>query len=99
MPKANQQPVPNRPQTRSANANAHPGRVVIEALAVRRKPEDIELEKQIKKERREIRAKKRADAQAAVMNIADFENNMAVDTIREEQSFPRRQPEGKGLTS
>jgi DNA-binding protein H-NS len=101
MPKVTQQPDPNRVQTRSKNANAHPGRAVMEALAVRRKPEDIEIEKQVKKERRKARAKKKADAQMAVLDIADFENNMAVDNIREETSFPRRQlePEGKGLVS
>jgi hypothetical protein len=45
MPKANQEPDPNRCQTRPTNANAHPGKVVLEALAVRRKQEDIEAEK------------------------------------------------------
>src|SRR5258705_9664585 len=101
MPKVAQQPDPNRVQTRSTNANAHPGRVMMEALAVRRKHEDIEIEKQVKKERRKAREKKKADAQMAVLDIADFENNMTVDIIREETSFPRRrlEPEGKGLVS
>jgi hypothetical protein len=69
MPKVTQQPDPNRVQTCSKNANAHPGRAVMEALAVWRKPEDIEIEKQVKKERCKARAKKKADAQMAVLDI------------------------------
>jgi len=93
MPKGNQQPDPNRRQTRPANANAHPGRIALEALAVRRKPEEIESEKQAKKEQRKAREEKKAKKQTAVMDIAEFENEMAMEDIEQKAKFPRRQGE------
>lgn len=94
MSEANQQPDPGRHQTRPANAHAHPSIAAKEALAVRRKKEDIEREKQVKNERRRVREKKKADAKKAVIDIAEFENDMAVDDMYEEKKFPRHQSEG-----
>jgi hypothetical protein len=47
-------PDPDRRQTRPGNANAHPGKIAMEALAVRRKREEIDEEKKERSERREI---------------------------------------------
>ena len=49
MPNANQEPNPNRRQMRAANANAHPGRVVMEVLGGRRNQEELEKEKEAKR--------------------------------------------------
>jgi hypothetical protein len=95
MPKANQQPDSERRQTRPTNANAHPGKVAMERLAVRRKTEDIECEKKVRDERREAREKKKADARAAVNEIALFENEMALDDEEQVAKHPRRQAESK----
>jgi hypothetical protein len=92
MPEANQQPDPNRRQTRAANANAHPGRIV---MAVRRNGEVIEDEKKVRKERQNTREKKLAYKQAAIEDIAAFENKMALDDKAREISFPRHQTEGR----
>jgi len=94
MPKANQQPDPNRRQTRATNANAHPGNVVMEVLGGRRKQEDIEKEKEAKLERRKARERKNVEQQVAIKNIANFENRMALHDKAEEAMFPRRQTEG-----
>jgi hypothetical protein len=94
MPKVNQQEDPNRRQTRATNANAHPGNVVKDVLAVRRKREDIEDEKNAKNERREARKRKKADAKVAIRDIADFENEMALDDRAKETKFPRHQTKG-----
>jgi len=90
MPKANQPPDPNRRQTRPTNANAHPGKV-LEVLAVRRKPEDIASEKKAKNKRRNAREEKRTNEQVAIMDIADFENEMAVEDKEQRAQFPRHQ--------
>ena len=66
----------------------------MEALAVWQKKEDIESEKQVKNERRQVREKKMADAEKAVIDIAEFENDMAIDDTYEEKRFPRHQSEG-----
>ena len=95
MPKATQQPDPNQRQTRPGNANAHPGRITLEALAVRRKPEEIERDKQIQNERRKAREEKVSNKQAAIMDIVDFENEMAVEDLEQKAKFPRRQTEGE----
>jgi len=95
MPKATKEPDPNRRQTRPANANAHPGRVALEALAVRRKPEEIERDKQIQNERRKAREKKTSNEQAAIKDIVEFENEMAVEDLEQKAKFPRRQTEGE----
>jgi len=94
MPKPNQLPDPNRRQTRATNANAHPGRVVKEVLAVRRKKEDIEEEKKAHDERCEARERKKTNAKASIMDIAHFEHEMALGDRAEETMFPRRQTEG-----
>jgi len=94
MPKANQQRDPNRCQTRATNADAHPGNVVKEILAVRRKQEDIDDEKNARNGRREARKRKEAAAKKSITDIADFENEMALDDRAQEAKFPRRQTEG-----
>jgi hypothetical protein len=95
MTKTSQQPETNQRQTRAKNANTHPGRTAMEALAVRRKREVIELEKKAKEERHQAREKKKADREAAVIDIADFENRMALDDFEQEDKFPRHQAEGE----
>ena len=89
MPKVNQQPDPNRRQTRSTNANTHPGRIVIEAGRVRRSKEAIEDDKRVRDEKHQAREAKKAKKQAAVTEIAEFENQMALDDRDEEIEFPR----------
>jgi hypothetical protein len=96
MPKVNQLPGPdpNRRQTRATNANAHPGNVVMEVLAVRRKRDDIEKEKKAKAERRKARQTKDAIHRVAIDDIAEFENQMALDDRTQGTKFPRHQTEG-----
>lgn len=91
MPKVNPEPDPNRRQTRPANANAHPGKAAMEVLAVRRKREDIDAEKKARDGRHQTRERKKVNKQAAVIDIADFENQMALDDINDETRFPRHQ--------
>jgi hypothetical protein len=95
MPKANQQADPNRRQTRPSNANAHPGKVVKEVLGGRRKPEEIEMDKKARQERREEKERKKAKIQESIQQVADFEHTMALHDKVEETSFPRHQTEGK----
>jgi hypothetical protein len=85
---------PNRRQTRATNATAHPGNVVKDVLAVRRKQEDIEEEKKDRNERQKAQEKKKADAQVAIKHIADFENDMALEDRTQETRFPQHQTEG-----
>ena len=99
MPKVNHEPDSNRRQTRAANANAHPGRVVMDVLGGRRKQEDIEKDKEAKKGRREARERKKVEKQVAIGAIAEFENRMALDDEIQGTKFPRRQSEGKSSDS
>lgn len=98
MTKTNQQPETNQRKTRAKNANTHPGQAAMEALAVRRKREVIELEKKAKEERRQAKEKKKAEREAAVIDIADFEDRMALDEFELEAKFPRRQAEGESCS-
>jgi len=91
-------PDPNRVKTRSKNATTHPGRIVNETLGVRRQPEEIEEEKGRRVERKRTREQKKANLQAAALEIAEFENKMAVDDAETVASFPRRNPEGELVT-
>ena len=91
MAKVSQLSDSDRRQTRPGNANTHPGKVAMEALAVRRKPEVIEAEKKDRQERRQTQEKKKVNKKVAVLEIADFENQMDLDVILEETQFPRRQ--------
>jgi hypothetical protein len=93
--KANQQPDPNRCQTRPGNATTRPGKTAQERLAVRRKPEVIAKEKKEQEERREVRKQKKADMKTAASDVANFENRMASQDKNEEAMFPRRRPKGK----
>lgn len=95
MPKASPGPDPNQCRTRSKNAFAHPGRVIKEVLAVRRKPEEIEKEKKERNERQEAKAKKDAHKKAAIKDIAQFEHQMALDDKEQEARFPRHETEGE----
>ena len=95
MPNANQEPNPNRRQTRAANANAHPGRVVMEVLGGRRNQEELEKEKEAKRNRRDAREKKKTKERVAIESIADFEDNMALVDKNQETEFPRHQTEGR----
>ncbi len=93
MAKGNQQQVERR-QTRSKNATTHPGRILLEAQAGRRKPEEIENEKKAKGRRRQARKDKEAREEAAVFEIAEYEHQMALED--KETNFPRRQPSKLG---
>jgi len=99
MPKANHQPDVNRRQTRATNADAHPGRVVLEVLAGRRKKEDIENDKKAQNERRDTRERKKVERQVAIEDIADFENQMPLNDKVQETVFPRHQAEGRQSSS
>jgi hypothetical protein len=90
-------PDPNRIQTRAKNASTHPGRVVNEVLAAWRKPEEIEDEKRVRTERRQARKRKEADLHTAVQEVAEYENQMAVDDTENKTRFPRRKPMGELL--
>jgi len=59
MPKANQLPDNDRRITRPGNANAHPGKIVLEALAIRRNKEVIDEENKGREERRQTRKEKK----------------------------------------
>jgi hypothetical protein len=91
-------PDPNRRQTRPGNANAHPGKIVMEALAVRRKREEIDEEKKEQSKRRETREKKKANKKTAVVEIADFEHAMAIGDTEIEAQFPRYKTKGMQLS-
>lgn len=95
MPVVNQQPDPNRRQTRATNANVHPGNIVKEVLGGRRKQEDIDSDKKSKTERRKARERKKNKEREAIKKIADFENKMALHDQSQETLFPRRQTEGR----
>ena len=99
MPKANHQPDVNRRQTCATNADAHPGRVVLEVLAGRRKKEDIENDKKAQNERRDTRERKKVERQVAIEDIADFENQMPLNDKVQETVFPRHQAEGRQSSS
>ena len=99
MPKANQEPDPNRRQTHATNATAHPGKVVLEVLADRRPQEDIENDKKAKQARCEARERKKIGKAKAIKSIADFENEMALDDEIRKTTFPRYQTEGKHYDS
>ena len=85
-------PDPNRLQTRPKNATAHLGKVLI---AQRRRPEDIEDEKRQKAERRQAQDQKKVDIQAAVQDVAKYEDQMAIADAEAEAKFPRRKPKGE----
>ena len=69
----------------------------MEVLAVRRKKAEIEDEKKAQDERRKARQQKKASKQAAVLDVADFENDMAIDDKAEKTKFPRNLTEGAYL--
>jgi hypothetical protein len=95
-PRANSpvEPDPNRIQTRPKNATTHPGRIINETV-VRRSAEEISAEKNAKEERRQVRKKKEVDLKAAAVDIAEYENEMAVDDAGEVARFPRSKPKGE----
>lgn len=89
------EPDPSRIQTRPKNATTHPGRIINETLVVRRTAEEIEDEKNAKEERRQARKQKIANLEAAAVDIAEYENKMAVDDAGEVARFPRSKPKGE----
>jgi len=89
MPAVYQLPDADRRQTRPANANTHPGKVIKDAQKVRRSKEVIAEEKKGREDRRQTREKKKADRMTAVGDIAEFENKLALDAIAEKTQFPR----------
>ena len=97
MPEVNQQSDSNRRRTRPGNANAHPGRAAMEVLAVWQKKAEIEDEKEAQDERHKARQQKKSSKQAAVLDVADFENDMAIDDKAEKMKFPRNLTEGAYL--
>jgi hypothetical protein len=88
-PKANNpvEPDPNRIQTRTKNATTHPGKIINETV-VWRSAEEIQAEKDAKEERCRLRKQKEADLEAAAVEIAAYENKMAVDNAGEVARFP-----------
>lgn len=94
MPKANPEPDPNRRQTRSKNAFAHPGKIVLEANG-KRKPEEIENEKKERNERQKAKAKKKTHIKANNKDIAQFEHQMVLDDKAQEARIPRHETDGK----
>lgn len=89
---------PNQVKTCSKNATTHPGRIVNETLGVWRQPEEIEGEKSCRVERQQAQDQKKANSQASALEIAEFENKMAVDDTETVASFPRHKPEGELVT-
>jgi hypothetical protein len=92
------EPDPDQVKTRSKNASTHPGKIINEALGVRHRPEEIEEEKSRRVERQQAREQKKANLHAAALEIAEFEDKMAVDDAETEASFPQRKPEGELVT-
>jgi hypothetical protein len=95
MPHKSNKPDSNRPQTRSKNADTHPGNVLIKASG-RRSKQEIEEEKKEKEQRRKARETKKAIERASVTEIAKFENRMMVEDALEGNRFPRHQTTGMG---
>ena len=95
MPKASTEPDPNWRQTCSKNAFAHPGKVILDTLVVRRKPEVIENEKKERNKRQEAKAKKDAHTKVAIKDIAQFEHKMALDDKAHEAKFSQHETEGE----
>jgi hypothetical protein len=89
---------PFRQQTRSRNANAHPGEILIKASG-RRSQEEIQEEKQAKEARRQARETKEANQNAAILRVAKFENRMSIEETMEEETFPRRRATGMLLSA
>jgi hypothetical protein len=85
-------PDPNRLQTRSKNASTHPGHILLD------RPVEVEDEKRVRNERRQARQQKKVDLQAAVLDIAAFENQMAVDDAEVVVRFPQHKPKGELVT-
>ena len=81
-------------QTHPKNANAHPVQIVLQATSCCQKEEIVE-EKVAKKKRRQMREEKKATEKVAVVNVANFENRLAIEHIEEESMFPWRQSNGK----
>lgn len=65
----------------------------MEVLAVRSNKEEIEKDKKAKNERRQAKQDKKANEQTAAIEVAKFENQMALVDRAQEAKFPRRQPE------
>jgi hypothetical protein len=97
MPHETREPDPNQRQTRSKNATAHPGKVVIEATG-RCDREVIENEKRIQDERCQLQETKKAAEKAAVVEVARLENKMRFEDTVEVNKFPRHQS-GTQLTN
>jgi hypothetical protein len=89
MPKVSQVPDHDMHQTHPGNANAYLGKVVLDALAVRQKWEVIDEEKKGHEERCQTGIEKKLKEENPVMEIAKFENAMALNTIKEETQFPQ----------
>lgn len=85
----------DRVQTRTKNATTHPGRVVNDVLAVRRRPEEIEAEKAVRAERQQAREQKKVDHHTAVLEVAEYENKMAFEDKEKVAKLPRRKSKGE----
>jgi hypothetical protein len=96
MPPKSNEPYPTQRQTRSTNANAHPGNVIIKASGRRSKTE-IEEEKKAKEDRRKARETKKAIEKASITEIAKLENRMMAEDAMEESKFPRRRLGATGM--
>jgi hypothetical protein len=88
------EPDPLRIQTHPKNATTHPGRIINETVG-RRTAEEIADEKNAKEERRQARKQKIADLKTAAVDIAEYENQMAVGDAEEVARFPRSKPKGE----
>ena len=87
------EPDPSRRQTRSKNANAHPGNILLNAYG-RRSREEIEENKKAKEEWRNAREAKKALKKVSVKEIARLENRMIAEDAMEEDWFPWRRTTG-----
>ena len=95
-PKVNSpvEPDPNRIQTRTKNVTTHPGKIINETV-VRRSAEEFEAEKNAKEEWRRLQKQKEVDLEAAAVDIAEYENKMAVDDAGDMARFPRSKTKGE----
>ena len=105
MPPQNKAPAetdPNRVRTRAANAKAHPGNIVKDALRARNPPRDpdlIQKEKADKEVKKAAKKKQVEEAQAkeelATQFVKEYRARKDIEERDEEMAMPRQKPKGK----
>jgi len=92
-----------RMTTRTKNATAHPGNIVLENFRVHRSKEEVQQEKQEKKEKKAAKERKMAEANAlkAAGNafVAQREEEEDTALANVEKEFPRRRTETQSVYS